>query len=73
MDYTSTPITATFTADSTNTTINIPVAVDNIVEGTERFELHLSLPISMKYAVKLATPNRVTAAIIDASSMYMCA
>jgi len=44
--------------------------MDDIVEGTEIFELELALPISMKYAIKLANPSRVTVAIKDASSMY---
>ena len=71
MDYTSTPITATFTAGTTRTTIDIPVSTDDIVERTETFQLQLSLPLSMKYAVKLTHPNRVTAVIIDSSSMYV--
>ena len=71
MDYTSTPITATFTAGTTSTRIDIPVTMDDIVERTETFQLQLSLPLSMKYAVKLTHPNRVTAVIIDSSSMYV--
>ena len=43
--------------------------MDDIVEGTEIFELELALPVSMKYSVKLADPSKVTVAIKDASSM----
>ena len=39
VDYTSTPITATFTAGTASTTVNIPVKSDDIVEGTEMFNL----------------------------------
>ena len=46
MDYTSTPITATFTAGANSTTINIPVIMDDIVEGTEIFKLHIIVPSS---------------------------
>ena len=46
MDYTSTPITATFTAGANSTTINIPVIMDDIVEGTEIFNLKIIIPSS---------------------------
>ena len=42
MDYTSTPITATFTAGTTSTTIDVPVASDYISEGLETFNLRLT-------------------------------
>ena len=71
MDYTSTPITATFTAGTTSTTINVPVTMDDNVEGAETFQLQLSLPLSMKYAVKLGHPSRATSVIIDTSSTYV--
>ena len=46
MDYTSTPITATFTAGTTSTTVNIPLTMDDIVEGTEMFNLNIIIPLS---------------------------
>ena len=46
MDYTSTPITATFTAGTTSTTVNIPLTMDDVVEGTEMFNLNITIPLS---------------------------
>ena len=46
MDYTSTPINATFTAGDNSTAINIPVITDDIVEGTEMFNLKVIVPSS---------------------------
>ena len=47
MDYTSTPITATFTAGTTSTSINVPVTMDDIVERPETFDLTLTIPSSL--------------------------
>ena len=47
MDYTSTPITATFTAGTNSTTIGIPVTIDDIAEGPETFDLTLTIPSSL--------------------------
>ena len=44
MDYTSTLIPATFTAGTTNTTIDVPVTTDNIVEEPETFDLTFAIP-----------------------------
>ena len=44
MDYTSTPITATFTAGTTSTTIDIPVTMDSILEHSETFTLSITIP-----------------------------
>ena len=46
MDYTPDPITATFTAGTNITTINVTVMMDDIVEGTEMFDLSIVLPPS---------------------------
>ena len=47
IDYTSTPINATFAASTTNTTIIVPVSKDNIVEESETFDLTLTIPPSL--------------------------
>ena len=73
MDYTSTPITATFTAGSTKTTINIPVTVDNIVEESEIFDLSFTIPSSP--ISKLVVPGNISKAIgniTDDTSKKMC-
>ena len=44
MDYNPNPITATFIAGTNSTTINVPVIMDDIVEGTEMFKLSIVSP-----------------------------
>jgi len=68
VDYTSTPITATFTAGTTSTVINIPVTSDTIGEGLETFDL--SFTIISPTGVE---PGRITTAvgqIIDTTGQY---
>jgi len=43
VDYTSTPITATFPAGTNSTTISVPVTMDNIAEQSETFDLSLTI------------------------------
>ena len=43
MDYTSSPITATFIAETTSTRIDVPVIKDNIGEGLETFDLNFTI------------------------------
>ena len=65
MDYTSTPITATFLAGTTSVTIDIPVNVDNIAEQRETFDLSFTIPSSLSGQV---SPGRITdsvGAILD--------
>jgi len=51
VDYTSTPITATFTAGTTSTTIDVPVTSDNATEDSETFDLLLTIPPSLSSIV----------------------
>jgi len=70
VDYTSTPITATFTAGTTSTTIDIPVTMDDIAEGSETFTLRFSIPQSLN---SLLVPGEIAttiATIIDFSGQY---
>ena len=46
VDYSSIPTTAIFSAETNSTTINITVISDDIVEGTEIFELKIEEPPS---------------------------
>ena len=59
VDYTSTPIIATFAAGATNTTINIPVTSDTITEESETFGLSFTIPSSLSHQV---IPGNITAA-----------
>ena len=60
MDYTSTPITATFTAGTTSIKIDVPVIRDNIGEGLETFDLNFTIIPSSPSDVE---PGRITTAI----------
>ena len=46
MDYAPNTITATFPAGTNSTTINVLVIMDDIVEGTEMFNLIIVSPSS---------------------------
>ena len=59
MDYTSTPISATFTPGSTNVTINVPVTMDDIVEDSETFALNFTIPATLSGKV---IPGNITTA-----------
>ena len=71
MDYTSTPINATFPAGVNNTTVDIPVTVDNIVEENETFQVEIFIPVPAKYAVEPGNPSKASVTITDSSSMYV--
>ena len=61
MDYTSTPITATFPAGATRVTVDVPVTVDNIAEQRETFDLRFTIPSSLSGQV---SPGRITEAVV---------
>ena len=60
VDYTSTLINATFAANTTSTTINVPVTRDNIAEQSETFDLTLTIPPSLSDQV---IPKKITKAV----------
>jgi len=60
VDYTSTPVTATFTAGTTSTTIDIPVTMDDISEGLETFDLSYTIIPSLPSGFE---PGSITTAI----------
>ena len=68
MDYDSSPLTATFTAGSTNTTVNVPVIKDNIAEVSERFSLNFSIPSSLEGRVIPGMITQSFGIIIDITS-----
>ena len=43
MDYDSAPINATITTGSIGVVVNVPVIMDNIVEGPEKFNLSFTI------------------------------
>ena len=60
VDYISIPIIATFAANTTSTTINVPVTKDNIAEESETFDLTFIIPPSLRSQV---IPKRITKAV----------
>ena len=65
MDYTSTPITATFTAGTTSTTVDVPVTKDNIGEGLETFDLSFTLIPSSPSGIESGSITTAIGQIID--------
>ena len=65
MDYISTPITATFTAGTTNTTVIIPVTRDNVGEGLETFDLSFTIIPSSPSNVEPGSTTTAIGQIID--------
>ena len=68
MDYNSTAVTATFTAGTYSTTVNIPVAMDDILEESEKFNLSLSISSSLSGKVTLGYITTANATITDSTS-----
>jgi len=66
VDYTSNPINATFTAGTNSTIINIPVTMDDIVEGTEIFILNIIIPSSSENVI-LGKQNTAIVHIYDST------
>ena len=60
VDYTSTPIIATFTANTNRTTINVSVTKDVIAEESETFNLNFTIPSSLSGWV---IPGNITTAV----------
>ena len=71
MDYTSDPITATFTAGEMFTTIRVPVTMDRIVEPAETFDLSLTIPPALSGDVVLGATDTAVGNIADISSKIL--
>ena len=67
MDYTSNPITATFPAEATTTTINVPLTKDDILEGDESFELSISVSSGQRRVI-MGPMTKATCVIKDSTS-----
>ena len=67
MDYTSTPITATFDAGTASSTVNVSVTEDEILEPAETFDLTFTIPSMFSTRVLMRDPNTATGNIIDST------
>jgi len=65
VDYDSTPITATFTAGTNSTTVNVPVTNDSIAEKSETFDLNFNIPSSLSGRVMPGTITKAVGNITD--------
>ena len=77
-DFTSTPLTATIPANTTTTTVRVPVMSDNIVEGDEMFSISLTVPSSLGPGIVAGSVTSATGIIVDSTSkrcltMLVCA
>ena len=68
MDYESTLISATFTAGSTNTTVNISIITDNIVENPELFGIQLNITDTLMFKNQIILGNDGICVIEDNTS-----
>ena len=68
VDYTSVPITATFSVGSTSTTIDIPVSIDDTLEERETFNLNFSIPSPLSHPVIPGNITTATGIIVDDTS-----
>ena len=60
VDYTSTPVNATFTAGSTIVELNISVTMDDVAEELETFNLMFTIPSLLSGKI---VPGNITTAI----------
>jgi len=60
VDYTSTPIIATFTAGDDSTMISVPITMDDIAEQSETFDLSLTIPPALSGDV---IPGNISTAV----------
>ena len=68
VDYSSTPITATFAANTTSTTIDVPVTIDAIAEESETLDLTFIIPPSLSGQVIRGKITTAVGVITDDTS-----
>ena len=59
---------ATFTAGSTSAMVDVPVTMDGIVEGPEKFDLNFTIPSSLQGQIMPGVNTTAIAIITDNSS-----
>ena len=67
-DFNSATQAVTITAGTNSTLVNIPVTVDDIVEGDKTFSMSLTVPSSLGPGITTGTITSATVTIIDTSS-----
>ena len=67
MDYTSTPLLATFSAGNNKTEISITINEDSVIETDEKFDLVFTIPFSISDVIIAGTEMIATGIIIDST------
>ena len=66
VDYSNVVIQVTFNPDETKKTVDVTINPDCFVEGSEFFDLSLSLPsLTSSRGISLGSPSMATAEIVD--------
>lgn len=60
---------ATFTANSTTSSVSFPVLLDNVVEGNETFEVVLRVPTNLSPSIVTGRPSSAMVIIIDSTGI----
>ena len=71
MDYTSTPLLATFSVETTGIEISIPITEDDIIEPLEEIELIFTIPLSISNVIVAGTEMTATGVIIDSTGEWV--
>ena len=67
-DFNPTTQTVTIVAGTNSSMVNIPVTVNNIVEGDETFSMSLTVPSSLGPRIVAGAITSATVTIVDTSS-----
>ena len=67
VDFVSDPMTATFTAGSTTSSVSFPIVLDNLVEPSETFDVSLMVPSSLRPSITAGSPQSAVVTITDST------
>ena len=67
MDYTSTPLLATFSVGTTRIEISVPITEDDIIEPLEELDFIFAIPLSISDVIVAGTEMIATGIIIDST------
>lgn len=63
----SNPLTASFAAGSSTSSVAFPVILDDVTERNEMFLMSLSVPAAFSSFLRVSSPSSATATIIDST------
>jgi len=71
VDYTSIPLSATFSIGIIMTSVTIPIIEDSVIETDEEFDLIFTIPLSISDVVIFGTEMIATGVIIDSTGEWV--